>query len=109
MKLQDVLKLIDAAASKMQVGFIIVTVQDGRLIQMEKSEKMRLPAVSLRELSADKESIAVSVLAQRVAGALRELAYGQVTLVVRDGEVIQIDRTEKLRIDRLQGLNGEGI
>ena len=32
--------------------------------------------------------------------ALRTLRYGTVTVVVHDGAVVQIDRTEKLRVPR---------
>jgi hypothetical protein len=37
---------------------------------------------------------------ERVSDALRGLQYGVVTVVVQDGVVVQIDRTEKLRITR---------
>jgi hypothetical protein len=32
--------------------------------------------------------------------ALRELRFGTVTVVVHDGAIVQIDRTEKLRVTR---------
>ena len=32
-----------------------------------------------------------------VLRALRDLRYGEVTLTVHDGAIVQIDRTEKLR------------
>lgn len=32
--------------------------------------------------------------------ALRGLRYGTVTLIVQDGIVVQVDRTEKLRLTR---------
>ena len=37
---------------------------------------------------------------ERVREALRGLRFGQITLVVQDGVVVQIERTEKLRISR---------
>ena len=36
----------------------------------------------------------------RIAEALRGLRYGSVLVVVQDGVVIQIERTEKTRLDR---------
>jgi hypothetical protein len=36
----------------------------------------------------------------RVADALRGLAFGTVTITVHDGAVVQIDRTERVRVDR---------
>ena len=36
----------------------------------------------------------------RIQGALRGLRYGTVTAVVQDGIVVQVDRTEKIRIEK---------
>jgi len=36
----------------------------------------------------------------RISAALRGLRYGTVTAVVQDGLVIQVERTEKVRIPR---------
>ena len=36
----------------------------------------------------------------RILEALRGLRYGSVTAVVQDGVVVQVDRTEKFRVDR---------
>jgi hypothetical protein len=41
----------------------------------------------------------------RVAAALRGLRYGSVTAVVQDGVVVQVERTEKIR---LAGRDGRG-
>lgn len=41
----------------------------------------------------------IAVLAQ-VSEALRDLRYGQVTVIVQDGAVVQIDRLEKQRLAR---------
>jgi hypothetical protein len=38
----------------------------------------------------------------RIQSALRGLRYGTVTAVVQDGVVVQVDRTEKIRIDKRQ-------
>ena len=37
---------------------------------------------------------------ERILEALRGLRYGSVTAVVQDGVVVQVDRTEKFRVDR---------
>lgn len=34
----------------------------------------------------------------RIQEALRGLRYGQVTIIVQDGVVVQVERTEKLRL-----------
>ncbi len=38
---------------------------------------------------------------EQVAVALKGLRFGQVTVTVQDGVVVQIDRTERRRINRL--------
>jgi hypothetical protein len=37
---------------------------------------------------------------ERIIAALRGLRYGSVTAVVQDGVVVQVDRTEKFRVER---------
>jgi hypothetical protein len=44
-----------------------------------------------------------------VRDALMSIRFGTVTLVVQDGRVIQIDKNEKIRIDRTGHINGSGI
>jgi len=48
------------------------------------------------------ESYAGYALA-RVRDALTGLRYGEVTVVVHDGLVVQVERTEKLRLSRPKG------
>jgi hypothetical protein len=35
---------------------------------------------------------------ERIAEALRGLRFGEVTIVVQDGVVVQVERTERMRI-----------
>jgi hypothetical protein len=37
-------------------------------------------------------------LEQRIRVALKEIRYGMVSLVIQDGKVIQIDKSEKIRL-----------
>jgi hypothetical protein len=37
---------------------------------------------------------------ERIHAALRGLRYGSVTAVVQDGVVVQVERTEKIRLER---------
>jgi hypothetical protein len=41
---------------------------------------------------------------ERIVSALRGLRYGSVTAVVQDGVVVQVDRTEKFRVERREAL-----
>ena len=36
----------------------------------------------------------------RISAALRGLRYGTVTVVVQDGVVVQVERTEKFRLEK---------
>jgi hypothetical protein len=40
---------------------------------------------------------------EAVAGALRGLKFGQVTISVQDGVIVQIERTERIRLRRPVG------
>ena len=44
-----------------------------------------------------------------VKDALKSVRFGTITLVVQDGRVIQVDKNEKISIDRTGYINGSGI
>ena len=44
-----------------------------------------------------------------VRDALQAIRFGTVTLVVQDGRVIQVDKNEKIRINRAGHIDGSGI
>jgi hypothetical protein len=44
-----------------------------------------------------------------VCEALQSIRFGTVTLVVQDGRVIQVDKNEKIRINRSGHIDGSGI
>jgi hypothetical protein len=44
-----------------------------------------------------------------VREALNSIKFGTVTLVVQDGRVIQVDKSEKIRLNRLGHIDGSGI
>ena len=44
---------------------------------------------------------AQDIVLQRIAEALRGLKFGQVTVTVQDGVVVQIERLERTRLPRL--------
>jgi len=48
-------------------------------------------------------------LERQVRDALRVIRYGTVTLVIQDGRVIQIDKSEKIRLNRQEHIYGSGI
>jgi hypothetical protein len=48
-------------------------------------------------------------LERLVREALTSIRFGTVTLVVQDGRVIQVDKNEKIRLNRLGHIDGSGI
>lgn len=41
--------------------------------------------------------------------SLQSIRFGTVTLVVQDGRVIQVDKNEKIRLNRAGHIDGSGI
>ena len=48
-------------------------------------------------------------LERLVREALTSIRFGTVTLVVQDGRVIQVDKNEKIRLNRQGHIDGNGI
>jgi len=48
-------------------------------------------------------------LERLVREALTSIRFGTVTLVVQDGRVIQVDKNEKIRLNRHGHIDGSGI
>ena len=58
-------------------------------------------AVEIEAMSAAHEQDAHAAHAlERIKDALRGLRFGEVTVIVQDGLVVQVERTEKLRLLR---------
>lgn len=51
-----------------------------------------------RAVNAEDEKVAEAILA-----AIRNIRYGTVEIIVQDSKVIQVNTTEKVRLDRPQG------
>jgi len=48
-------------------------------------------------------------LERLVRDALTTIRFGTITLVVQDGRVIQVDKNEKIRLNRAGHIDGSGI
>ena len=68
---------------------------------MSRPEREESPMEKAREdvPALDRESQALD----RIHAALRGLRYGTVTAVVQDGVVVQVERTEKIRLEKRAG------
>jgi hypothetical protein len=48
-------------------------------------------------------------LERLVREALTSIRFGTVTLVIQDGRVIQVDKSEKIRLNKVGHIDGSGI
>lgn len=49
------------------------------------------------------------VLRAKILEAVQGMKFGQVVIVIKQGKVVQVERTEKQRYSSLEGLYGDGI
>lgn len=103
-----VLDIVEKTIKETIFGSVTLIVQDSRLIQMNRLEKVRFVGNEAAGRSAAKK-VAVQPIVEKLTRALADLKYGQVTFVIKDGAIVQIERTEAQRINPLQGVNGDGI
>lgn len=106
------IELIEKSIRSIQFGSIILIIQDGHIIQLEKNEKIRIdPANLIKYLQDHKNEVsrATPNVGSRILSVVQDLQYGQVVILIKDGNVIQVDRTDKQRIANWQGINGDGI
>ncbi|MBC9783622.1 YezD family protein [Heliobacterium chlorum] len=59
--------------------------------------------------SSQKNNHNVSPTGVRIIEAVRGLKYGEVVIVVQNGRIVQLERTEKLRFPQVEGAYGDGI
>lgn len=94
-------------------GSITIIVQDGRVIQIEINEKIRFPFTdgngNSNGASPKSGQKTATHIETEIKQSLVGLQYGQLIILIKDGKVTQIDRTEKKRLPHLEGINGEGI
>lgn len=45
----------------------------------------------------------------KIAESIRGMRYGQIAIVIKNGKVVQIERTEKERFTGVEGKYGDGI
>ena len=60
-------------------------------------------------MSSNSTDIWSRELERLVREALQSIRFGTVSLVVQDGRVIQVDKNEKIRINKAGHIDGSGI
>jgi hypothetical protein len=58
-----------------------------------------MPAISTTPTPAQNDTHWLSIVSDKVS----ELRYGVIQIVVHDSKVVQIERTEKIRLDHREG------
>lgn len=101
----QVLSYIEQTVRDISFGSITLIIQDFRLIQMEKLEKIRLTELPKTASKVESDSGIRTRILQSVSG----LEYGKVVIQIQAGKITQVERTEKYRVGKLTGLNGDGI
>jgi len=91
-------------------GNVTLVTQNFRLVQIERNEKIRPCDMITRDqkLNVEKKSDYMQI-GKKIQKEFGDLEYGQIVIVIKEGKIIQIERTEKHRFQEFTGLDGEGI
>lgn len=91
-------------------GNVTLVTQNFRLVQIERNEKIRPCDMVTRDqkLNVEKKSDYMQI-GKKIQKEFGDLEYGQIVIVIKEGKIIQIERTEKHRFQEFTGLDGEGI
>lgn len=103
---EEVLVLIEQAITDISFGSVTLVLQDARIIQMEKLEKIRIGEKTAK--GASKPPSAGSIKT-RILQSVSGMEFGKVAIQIQSGQIMQVERTEKYRVGKLTGLNGDGI
>ena len=92
-------------------GTVTLIIQDGRLIQLDKTEKIRLAdkQQSPNKPDVQPEGSLRGKLRLRINQICKDLKFGQIIVVIKDKKITQIEKLEKHRVNGLEGLFGDGI
>ena len=109
--LQNALDVVVQSVNAIFFGSVSLVVQDSKIIQIEKLEKIRLCEAGGANQPLAEKTVrpADGGFRTRVAAAVDGLQYGKVLIQIQSRQVVQIERTEKFRVDKLAGLYGDGI
>lgn len=100
------LEVMDYLIGQMQKISFGEVAQDGVLVQIESQEKLRLANWGQhleQQLCTAKQQ---DHIIKHIQQEFSHLTYGKLVIVIKNGNVIQMERTEK---QRFTGLDGEGI
>ena len=80
-------------------GEIALVIQDSRLIQLERNERIVLcQGQEICQKPPDRKGIE-----QQIRSSLGNLQYGKLVVVIKKHEIVRIERTEKKLIRKAEG------
>lgn len=106
----QVFEIIEYFLYTVQYGQLILAIQDGIVVKIEKIERFIISAKS-REAKCIKvdKTLENHPLQTKILSELQSIRYGQLVIRLDNGQVEQIEKTEKRRVNELEGLYGDGI
>ncbi len=102
------LAVIDQSIQNISFGEIVLIVQDGHIIQIERTEKIIISSQKNFQ-QGKKNAEEINLLRKKILGELSYLQYGQLVVKIKDGKAVQIEKTEKRRFPEVEGVYGDGI
>ena len=100
----DVLNYIMDVLRGLYFGEVVLVAQNGILIQVERTEKMRVHPWQGIPKPADWSEVTEQNLRKTIERELASLFYGRLSIIVKQGIVTHFDRLEKQRF-----MDGDGI
>jgi hypothetical protein len=106
----QVYEIIEKFLVNVQYGHLVLIIQDGVVVKIDWIEKFIISAKSRVKCSMAKDkSVIKHPLQVKILTELQSIRYGQLVVHLDNGQVGQIEKTEKRRIGELEGLHGDGI
>ncbi|MEG6585272.1 YezD family protein [Dendrosporobacter sp. 1207_IL3150] len=106
---QIVHDVIDQAIQDVNFGSLTLVVQDSRVVQIERTEKILVSAKGAKTAVSKKTVEGLKAVRAKILAEISDLQYGQILIKIQDGKIVQLEKTEKRRFVEVEGLYGDGI
>lgn len=104
------LAVIDQSIQNINFGEIVLVVQDGHIVQIERTERILISnKKNAQATERGGKAEEANRLREKILEELSHLKYGQLVVKIKDGKAIQIEKTEKRRFPEVEGVYGDGI
>jgi len=105
----QVSEILNSFLSTVQYGQLVLVVQDGMVVKIDKIEKFIISARPNGRASKVETSCKIHPFQMKIINELQSIKFGQLVIRLDKGHVEQLEKTEKRRIHELEGLYGDGI